>query len=65
MWNVYSVLVNCWLKNSVLLYNALHGFREGRGTGMAMLEANMTQQMAGLAHKPLFKVLLDVRKAYE
>ena len=59
------MVVNCWLKISVVLNEALQGFREGRGMGTATLEANMAQQLAGLAHEPIFQVLLDVWKAYD
>ena len=65
LWKLCSVVVNCRLKMSVGMHNALHGFREGRGTGMATLEYKLEHQLAGLAHKPLFQVLLDVQKAYD
>ena len=65
MWKVCSVVVICWLKRSVVLHNDLHGFRERRGTGTAMLEAKLAQKLAGITHEPLFQVLLDVRKAYD
>ena len=58
-------MVNCRLKSNVVLYDALCGFREGRGVGTATLEANLVQQLAGLTHKPLFRVLLNVRRAYD
>ena len=58
-------MVNCCLKKSVVLHYALHGFREGRGVGTATLEAKLTQNLTGIAHEPLFKVFLDVRKYYE
>ena len=32
---------------------------------MATLEANMAQQLTGMAHKPLFQVFLDLRKSYD
>ena len=50
---------------SVVLHHGLHGFREGRETGTAIMDANLSQQLAGLAHEPLFQVLLDNHKAYE
>ena len=28
------------------------------------MEAKLEQQLAGILHKPLFKVFIDVRKAY-
>ena len=63
LWKVCSVVVNCWLKSSVVLHHALHGFIEGRGT--ANMEANLAHQLAGFAHDTLFQVFLDVRKSYD
>ena len=37
LWKVFSVLVNCSLKMSVVLHETLHGFREWRGAGTAKL----------------------------
>ena len=62
---VCSFVVNCRLKKSVVMHDALHGFREGRGRGIAMLEANLSQQMEGLVHDPLFQVFIYGRKAYD
>ena len=46
-----------------MFYDTLHGFIEGGG-GAANLEAKLAQHLAGIAHKPLFQVFLDVCKAY-
>ena len=64
LWKVCAVVINCWLKSSGVLHKTLHGFKTWRGTGTATLEANLSQQLVGIAHKPLFQVFLDVRKAY-
>ena len=67
MCKVCSVVVNCRLKRSVVIHDALHGFREGRGTATttAMLEAKLDQQLAGISHDTIFQVFIYVRKAYE
>ena len=57
-------MVHCRLKGKVDLYDSLHGFRKGRGTGTETLEENLEQKLAGLAHDPLFKVFLDMRNMY-
>ena len=49
----------------MILHDALHGFREGIGTGGATLEAKLAQQLARLAHEPLFQVFLYIRKSYD
>ena len=58
-------MVDFRLKRSVMLYDALHGFRAGRCAGIATLEAKLAQQLVGISHKPLFQIFLDVRKAYD
>ena len=65
VWKVCATLVNCCLRRSVMLHNALHGFREGRGTGTATLEAKFLQQLEGLEHEPMFHIFLELRKAYD
>ena len=65
LWKVCSVVVNSCLKRSVMLHDALHGFREEWWMGTDTLEDNLTHQLARLAQKPLFLVLLDVCKAYD
>ena len=47
------------------LHDTLHGFKDEMSRGKANLEAKLAQQLAGIAHKPLFQVFLDVRTAYD
>ena len=63
-WKVCASVVYFRLKRSVILHNALHRFRAGQVMGTTTLEANMSQQIVGIAHKPLFRVFLDIRKSY-
>ena len=53
LWKVCSVVADFCLKRSIVMLGALHGFREGRGTGMATLEAILAQKMVELAHEPI------------
>ena len=53
LWKVCSVVADFCLKMSIVMHGALHGFREGRGTGMATLEAMLAQKMVELAHGPI------------
>ena len=47
VWKVCAEVINCRIKRSVMLHEALHGFRTGRGTGTATLEVKLAQQLAG------------------
>ena len=59
LWKVYSVVVNCRLKRSVVLQNSLHGFREGRATQTATLEVNLEQQLVGIVHYAYVQKVYD------
>ena len=41
-----------------------HGFRAGRGTGTATLEAKLLQQLAAIMEEVLYVIFLDLTKAY-
>ena len=56
VWKVCATVVNCHINSSVKLNNKIHGLRAGRGTETATLEANLAQQLAGIAHEPLSQV---------
>ena len=65
VWKVCSTVVNCRLKRSVTLHDALHWLRAGRVTGTSTLEATLVYQVAWIAHGLLFQVFLDIQKAYD
>ena len=46
-------------------HNAIHGFRSGRGTGTATIEAKLLMQLAQRANKPLYMIFMDLKKAYD
>ena len=46
-------------------HDALHGFREGRGTGTATLEAKLLHQLAAMREEVLYVIFLDLTKAYD
>ena len=64
-WKVCAAVTNCWLKQGVVLHDALNGFRVGQGMGTSTLEAKLYQHLSGIAQKPLFQVFLDICKEYE
>ena len=63
IYKVCTSIVNSRLQSSIVIHDLLHSFRQGRGTGTEIMEAKMEQQLAGIVHKPLFQVFIDVRNA--
>ena len=49
----------------VEFHDCLHGFRAKRGTGTAIAEAKLAQQLAHIEQQPWYVVFLDLRKAYD
>ena len=64
MWKVVAVILNRRFTASITYHDFLHGFRAGRGTGTATLEANLLQQLAALREEVLYVIFLDLHKAY-
>ena len=53
------------IRSTIILHDALHGFKQGGGgAGTAIMETNLEQKLVGIVHEPLFQVLIDVQKAY-
>jgi hypothetical protein len=48
--------------NTIELHESLHGCRNGHGTGTAIIEAKLAQQLAHLEQRPLFGIFLDLKK---
>ena len=53
------------LTTAITYHDALHGFREGRGTGTATLEAKLLQQLAAMREEVLYVIFLYLNKAYD
>ena len=64
IWNMITTIINIRLRADIWLRGALHGFRKGRGAGMAMVEAKLAQHLEGIRHRQLFLVFLYTKKAY-
>ena len=56
--------MNSRLQSIIILHDALNSFRQGKGTGPEIMDANLEQQLAGIFHEPLFQVFIDVQKDY-
>ena len=51
--------------NAIGLHDSLHGCRDKRGTGTAIIEAKLAQQLSYLKLKPFYGIFLDLRKAFD
>ncbi len=51
--------------NAIVLHDSLHGCRNSRGTGAAIIEAKLAQQLAHLEHQPFFGIFLDLQKDFD
>ena len=60
-WKVVAAILYCRLTTAITYHDALHGFREGRGTGTATLKAKLLQQLAAMREE----VFLDLTKVYD
>ena len=56
MWKVVAVILNRRLTSSITFHGVLHGFRAGRGTGTATLEAKLLQQLAAMREEVLYMI---------
>ena len=64
-WKVVAVILHHRLTAGINFHDALHGFREGRGTGTATLEDKLLQQLAAMMEEVLLLIFLDLTKAYD
>jgi hypothetical protein len=51
--------------SALQLHDCLHGRLPRRGTGTAIMEAKLQQQLASEEQEPLYQIYLDLRKAYD
>ena len=64
-WKLITSIMDARFKEKIDFHDALHGFRAGRGTGTAIIEAKLLQQLAAIHQVLLFEIFLDLRKAYD
>ena len=65
MWKLVAAILNRRLTASITYHNFLHGFRAGRGTDTATLEAKLIQKLAALREEVLYVLFLNLNKAYD
>ena len=64
-WKLISAIIDGRLKNGVTFQDEIHGFRQSRGTGTAVLCNKLQCQKAHLQGDALKQVYLDLSKAYD
>ena len=64
-WKGVAAILHQRLTTAITYHNALHGIREGRGTGTATLEAKLLQQLAAMREEVLYVIFLDLTKSYD
>jgi exonuclease III len=65
VWKHVEAIIDTRVKKAVRFHDSLHGFTLNRGTGTAMIEAKLQQELANIRQQPLFQVFLDLKKAYD
>jgi hypothetical protein len=63
-WKVIERVIDKRLK-AIALHNSLHGCRNGRGAGTAVIEAKLWQQLAHIEQAPFYGVFIDLKKAFD
>jgi hypothetical protein len=48
----------------IALHNSLHGCHNGQGTGTAVIEARLAQQLAHIEQTPFYGVFINLKKAF-
>ena len=65
MYKLISAICNSRIMTHIRFDDAIHGFRPGRGTGTAIMEAKLLMQLHCREDEPLFMIFLDLKKAYD
>ena len=63
-WKVVAAILHRRLTTAITYHDVLHDFREGCGTGNAILEAKLLQQLAAMREEFLYVIFMDLTKAY-
>ena len=65
LWKVVEALIDTRLRASLQFHDILHRFWARRGTGTAIMELKLAQELVSIYQEPLFLLLLHLRKAYD
>jgi len=64
IWKVIKQVIVKWLE-AIALHDGLHGCRNGWGTGTAVIEAKLWQQLAHIEQAPFYGVFINLKKAFD
>jgi hypothetical protein len=53
IWKLISAILDVWFKSTIQFHDCLHGFQASRGTGTAIIEVKLLQQLAMIHQVPL------------
>ena len=65
VWKLISSIIDLRMKEAVEFDDSIHGFRQQRGTGTAVLRNKLRMQTAFAKHVTLKQLYLDMKKAYD
>ena len=65
IYKLISSIINGRIQRAITFDDAIHGFRPGRGTGTAIMEAKLLMQLHCRRDDPLFMIFIDLKKAYD
>ena len=64
LWKVVEAIIDTRIKMVVKFHDVLNIFCASRGTGMAIMELKMAQELVSINQDPLFLVFLYLWKSY-
>jgi hypothetical protein len=64
IWKVIEQVIDKWLE-AIALHDSLHGCRNERGTGTAVIEVKLSQQLSHIEQTPFYGVFIDLKKAFD
>lgn len=65
VWKLVEAIIDTRLKQVIRFHDAIHGFTKQRGTGTAIIEAKLQQELCHIRNVALYQVYLDLHKAYD
>ena len=64
VWKVVVVIINCRFITSITFHDVLHGCQVGCFTGTDSLKTKLLQKLAAMRKEVLYKIFIDMNKAY-